>query len=164
MTAGVLQPAGQLALRPVDPQSTADLAFLYAVLSRRLDEPDTNISHASLPPYDEHCKFVRGRPYLGHYVLSEKGLNVGVAYMTKGHEIGLWVAPEHRREGIGAWALRAIMRVHRNDHWLANINAENSRSCDFFARNGFIACQETLIDGTGVKMLTYIRNKAVEVA
>jgi RimJ/RimL family protein N-acetyltransferase len=152
-----------LTLRPVNPDSTADLAYLYAVLSRRLDEPGTNISHASLPPYDEHCKFVRERPYLGHYVLSEKGLNVGVAYMTKAHEIGIWVAPEHRREGIGAWALRAIMRVHRNDHWLANINAMNAASRKFFERHGFEPHLRTRLIGENWGMLTFIR-KAVAVA
>jgi GNAT superfamily N-acetyltransferase len=148
----------ELSLRPVDPQSTADLAFLYAVLSRRLDEPGTNISHASLPPYEEHCAFVRSKPYLGHYVIVADRLNAGAAYMTKGHEIGIWVAPEHRREGIGAWALRAIMRRHRNDYWRANINAMNAVSRKFFTRHGF---KPLLSNNLG--MLTFIR-RAVEVA
>ena len=153
----------ELTLRPVNPASIADLAYLYAVLSRRLDEKGTNISHQALPTFEDHCTFVRGQPYAGHYVTVDKGLNVGAAYVTKDHEIGLWVAPEHRREGIGAWTLRALMRLHRNDRWLANVNADNTASGAFFLRHGFVPRVSRTV-GRGVKMITYIRNKTVAAA
>jgi RimJ/RimL family protein N-acetyltransferase len=139
----------KLLLRAVDVDSTADLAYLYGVLSRRLDEPGTNLSHKELPGYDQHCAFVQTRPYLAHYLIQDRRTLVGVVYLTPLHEIGIWVAPDHRREGIGDWALLTLMRLHRGKvrEWLANVNRENKASQKFFVRHGFrlsIASPEAL--------------------
>lgn len=129
----------RLMLRAVDVDSLADLSFLYSILSRRLAEPWSNISHRELPDYDVHCEFVRQKPYLAHYVVTDHRLLIGAAYLTKLHEIGIWIAPEYRREGVGAWVLHTLMRLHRGDveDFVANINPQNEASKLFFARNGF---------------------------
>lgn len=143
----------KLMLRAVDVNSTSDLSFLYGVLSRRLGEKDTNISHKKLPKYEEHCIFVQARPYLAHYVITDRKLLIGVVYVTRECEIGIWIAPEYRREKIGSWVLETIMRLHREKikEWKANINPLNETSKAFFSRYGF------MLTGTTPEQLTYTR-------
>jgi len=127
----------RLWLATVDPTSSSDLGFLYGTLILRLEEPHTNISHTELPPWDKHVAFVAGRPYgLRHWIIQTPCFSKGVCYVSPQNEVGIYIIPQARREGIGTWTLAYLTARHSN--LVANVAKTNLASFCFFARNGFV--------------------------
>lgn len=123
---------------------TLRVAILYEYLRDRLKEPGTNISHTKLPSFEDHKKFVESKPYAGWYFIeSGQGLIVGVCYMTRQYELGVYICHNHRRQGWAAWALHQLMEMHPADQYLAHINPQNEASKIAFKRLGFGLLQET---------------------
>ena len=152
-------------LRPVAPDLFSDQKYLYDVLQARMAEPDYNISHTRLPEWDEHIAFIQGDPYRWWDIILSDGKSLfikvratqrcGVAYVTKNNEVGIWIAPNHRKQGLASEVLQHYKRatgMWNRPHLLANINPKNEPSQTFFKKHGFRLITQALgTDG----MMTY---------
>lgn len=121
--------------------------FLYNSLQERLLLPDTNISHTKMPTWAEHIKFIESRPYRFWDILvnaDEPSQCIGFTYVTKyRNEIGVYVAPQHRRKGYARMAVQALIDSYPEETFLANINPKNQRSQSLFIGLGFDLVQYT---------------------
>ena len=61
------------------------ISKLYELLKLRKDL----ISHASLPNYEEHSRFVKNHPYLHWFMVTDKNDYFGSFYIKKDNSIGL---------------------------------------------------------------------------
>jgi len=129
-----------ITMRTVAPE---DYAFLYQVMRERMEEPTTNISHTAMPTHDEHVSFLSSQPYSAHYIVELNGFDVGVGYLTKADEIGVYIKPDYRGQGVGKKTVVAVMLMNPRKRYLANINPLNERSKKLFAGMGFGLLQET---------------------
>lgn len=116
------------------------IAVLYHLLAER--EPFESISHKTMPHHDQHCAFVRSRPYLAWYLIELDSQHVGAVYLSKQREIGISVFKRFRGNGIGERAIRLLMAQHPGQ-FLANINPTNAKSITLFAKLGFTHLQNT---------------------
>lgn len=120
--------------------------FLYRLIQLRSTEPLVNISHHEVPTWDEHCTFVRSKPYRFWEIVFEGDppkRMAGYVSATQRNELGIVLMPWARGKGVGTAALKDFMRRHhplppergaRNGHWLANINPANEPSIRLFAK------------------------------
>jgi GNAT superfamily N-acetyltransferase len=125
--------------------------ILYELLCER--DPAFNISHKELPPYEEHCAFVRSHPYRSWYLIRDGKKVVGSAYLTRRNEIGVFIYERLQGKGYGSFAVRTIMRRFATSlgsvksdvrhGFLANIAPANRSSQLFFERLGFRCVQHT---------------------
>ena len=134
-------------------ESVIDREFLYELLKER--EPHVNISHKTMPTWEEHSKFVQNHPYVDWYIIhNDVGDRVGTVYVqyneiAKGFEVGLFIKKQYQRDGYGTWALYEITHNgvmysgHGKVRYLANIAPENYASQEFFQKNGFKLIQYT---------------------
>lgn len=126
--------------------------ILYALLESRAKNPEMNISHAAMPGWHTHQRFIRARPYQHWFIVKADQLPAGSLYATRLNEIGIHLFPDHQRQGIGRAALELFIARNkplpavpamRPARWLANINPENARSIEFFTKAGFRLKQHT---------------------
>ena len=129
----------------------AAIDFLFSLIKERMTEPEISVS-ATMPTYDEHCAFVRGKPYAWWYLVMANGEPVGYVSATRRNEIGIVLTKDSRGKGYGPRALTLFMRRHyplpavpseRRGEWLANINPANARSIRVFEKLGFKHIQNT---------------------
>lgn len=118
-----------------------DHKFLFLLLKER--DPRANISHLKMPTFSEHVKFVRSKPYTAWYVIKNKNQKVGSIYLSKQNEVGIFLKKELQKHGIGKIALENLIKRHPRKRYLANINPKNTKSRDFFTKNGFKLIQYT---------------------
>ena len=126
-------------LKPIDPRDMADIVFLALVLRWRLEEPDTNISHKAMPTWQAHMDYVKGNPHFASFLIKTGNTSCGHCYVSKANEIGVYVAPLYRRDGIGLFALKEMLKIaeQRGKPILANINPANAPSYALFRKVGF---------------------------
>lgn len=117
--------------------------ILYQLLAER--DPSINISHAALPTWEDHVGFVASRPYKAWYLIHEVGGFTGSIYLTFDNEIGIFMHPDFAGYGFGKRAVKALMKAHPSDSYLANINPSNETSISFFKGLGFELLQQTYI-------------------
>jgi RimJ/RimL family protein N-acetyltransferase len=123
-------------LRAVDPWgSSPDCAMLYEMMTERLDEPHTNISHLSVPSWVDHMAFMRTGPYMAWFIVLKDGCCAGSTYLTRRREIGLYLRKDFRGRGIGREVV-AEMRARFPGPILANVNPLNADACQFWDRMG----------------------------
>lgn len=124
-------------LRKVDKQ---DARFLYNMLKERDDT--INISHRSMPTWEDHLEFVESEPYSVWYIIVYKGVDIGQTYKTHLGEIGIHIKPGYHGKGIGTEAVKRMCKElpERN---LANINPKNEKSIRLFEKLGFKLIQYT---------------------
>lgn len=127
-------------LREADHRSFEDQYVLYRLLGER--EPWQSISHAEMPPLEDHIKFVRSYPYRAWYMVEVDHVVVGAVYLSLQNELGIAVFEAFRGKGHAKWALEEIMRKHEGP-FLANINPQNQPSATLFLSLGFSLLQET---------------------
>jgi RimJ/RimL family protein N-acetyltransferase len=130
-----------------DYESNDHLGYLYSALIRRLKEPSKNISHTELPTWEDHVRFLKGLPYQIHYLLETRtGHKIGIVYITREHEIGIYIEPMWRGEGTGAEALKRILALYElhypEETIKANVALGNTASVVFFLRHGFVLTEE----------------------
>jgi RimJ/RimL family protein N-acetyltransferase len=116
---------------------------LFGLLAER--EAHQNISHKSMPTWDEHSEFVASRPYLHWYMIVSDyraGVILGSCYLSRQREIGVSVYRAYRGRGIGKWAVQELMRRHPG-RFLANVNPLNDASARLFEGLGFKLIQHT---------------------
>jgi len=121
--------------------SEEDFNFLYALLKNR--EPLTNISHKKMPTFDEHVKFVKSKPYHIWYVIYFEHDKVGSVYLTKQDEIGIFLNKDFQKKGIASIALKLLIKKHPRKRYLANTSTQNTKSIEFFKKQGFKIIQHT---------------------
>ena len=119
----------------------SDHDFLYNLLENR--NPNANISHKSMPNYDQHVKFVLSEPYSVWYVILVNDKKLGSIYLSKQDEIGIFLANDMKGKGIGNIALQLLMRKNPRKRYLANISPKNKKSLEFFKKNNFEFIQYT---------------------
>jgi len=113
----------------------------YQLLKER--EPHQNISHRAMPTWEQHCAFIRSKPYDAWYWFNSPAqFEAGCIYVTKRREIGIAVLKKHRGQGLAREAVLEVMRRHPG-RLLANINPDNEPSKRLFASIGFSHLQVT---------------------
>lgn len=123
---------------PLYPDAKNDLWEL--LLERK---PWQNISHKTMPSWDEHCAFVDSEPYEGWWLIEDGGIIRGSVYFTKQREVGIFIYERFAGMGYGADAIKFI-----EDHYglpvYANISIRNAQSMAFFVKQGYEFLQVTL--------------------
>lgn len=116
--------------------------FLYELLQER--DPVANISHRSMPTFEQHKAFVDSHPYEAWYIVfTDDFIPVGATYLTKQNEIGIFILKAHQGQHYAKMAIRLLMEMHPADHYLANIAPGNARSISLFEKLGFDLTQLT---------------------
>lgn len=122
-----------------DPHTkTYNYNFLYALLAQR--EEYQNISHKSLPQYQEHVSFVNSKPYKDWFIIYniDTKQRVGSIYLSKENEVGIFISKNHKKKGYGRQALNSLMEYFKHVKEIkANIAPFNSTSICFFVNMGF---------------------------
>ncbi|MDC0208130.1 N-acetyltransferase [Nitrosopumilus sp.] len=125
-------------LKPVD---KSDIRFLYNQLKER--DSKINISHKKMPKFEDHSKFVLSKPYSKWYIIIHKNKKIGNTYLTKTNEIGIFILKSIKIKGIGKTVLEQMMKKNPKTRYLANVSPKNSKSSNFFKKNGFKLIQYT---------------------
>lgn len=137
---------------PADEPIDGVTEFLYDLMKER--NPEINISHSTLPTFDEHIHFVRGRPFRCWYLIAYRSEWAGYISATHNNEIGIVLRKAFRGKGIGPEAIQMFIDVFsplpaspscRNGNWVANIAPGNSHSRHVFEKLGFEIIQHTLV-------------------
>ena len=85
------------------------LEFLYELMRER--DPEINISHSTLPTFEQHRQFVTRRPYRCWFLIKREPLDwVGYVSATHQNEIGVVISKAYRGYGYGPAAIRQLMR------------------------------------------------------
>ena len=123
------------------PVTTDDAEFLFDLLKQR--EGTVNISHKSLPDWEEHIQYVKKHDYQSWDIIWVENTRIGNIYLTKNDEIGIFIDKKLQFHGYGSKALEEFMKKNGKKRYLANINPTNYKSIQFFGKHGFIHIQNT---------------------
>jgi RimJ/RimL family protein N-acetyltransferase len=130
-------------LRKVNLQKDAE--FLYEMLKERDDS--INISHSTLPSFEDHFTFIAEEPYKYWFIINVIGEymehRVGNIYLTHNNELGIFILKKYQRNGYAIKALRMIIEQTKEKYYLANINPKNKPSIMLFAKLNFEHIQNT---------------------
>lgn len=109
-------------------------------------EPHQNISHRTLPHFDDHVAFIERRPYEAWYWFAEPKMDrpAGCVYLTHQREIGVGVLRQFRGQGLAKQAIAELMRLHPG-RFLANVAPGNAPSHSLFEGLGFKPLQVTYV-------------------
>lgn len=121
--------------------SKDDYQFLYEMLCER--DPVENITHARIPDYDEHVRFVDSNPYSKWYIVYLDDEKIGTVYLSKQDEVGIFLKKKYQSKGIGKSALDLLIEKNPRNKYYANVNPKNSKSIQFFENFGFKLMQNT---------------------
>ena len=123
------------------PVTADDAEFLLDLLKQR--EGTVNISHKSLPDWEEHLQYVKKHGYQSWDIIWVENTRIGNIYLTKNNEIGIFIDKKLQFHGYGSKALEEFMKKNGKKRYLANINPTNYKSIQFFGKNGFTHIQNT---------------------
>ena len=123
------------------PVTADDAEFLFDLLKQR--EGTVNISHKSLPDWEEHIQYVKKHDYQSWDIIWVENTRIGNIYLTKNNEIGIFIDKKLQFHGYGSKALEEFMKKNGKKRYLANINPTNYKSIQFFGKNGFTHIQNT---------------------
>ena len=123
------------------PVTVDDAEFLFDLLKQR--EGTVNISHKSLPDWEEHLQYVKKHNYQSWDIIWVENTRIGNIYLTKNDEIGIFIDKKLQFHGYGSKALEEFMKKNGKKRYLANINPTNYKSIQFFGKNGFTHIQNT---------------------
>ena len=123
------------------PVTADDAEFLLDLLKQR--EGTVNISHKSLPDWEEHIQYVKKHDYQSWDIIWVENTRIGNIYLTKNDEIGIFIDKKLQFHGYGSKALEEFMKKNGKKRYLANINPTNYKSIQFFGKHGFIHIQNT---------------------
>tara|TARA_B110000014_G_C20125674_1_gene599393 strand:- start:1290 stop:1691 length:402 start_codon:yes stop_codon:yes gene_type:complete len=118
-----------------------DAKFLHELLEQR--EGRINISHKTIPTWNEHLEFVKNHDYLSWDIILVNNEKVGNIYLTNRNEIGIFIHKKFQSLGYGSDALVQFMKKNGKKRYLANINPTNYKSIQFFGKHGFTHVQNT---------------------
>ena len=123
------------------PVTVDDAEFLFDLLKQR--EGIVNISHKSLPDWEEHLQYVKKHDYQSWDIIWVENTRIGNIYLTRNDEIGIFIDKKLQFRGYGGKALEEFMKKNGKKRYLANINPTNYKSIQFFGKNGFTHIQNT---------------------
>ena len=123
------------------PVTVDDAEFLFDLLKQR--EGTVNISHKSLPDWEEHLQYVKKHDYQSWDIIWVENTRIGNIYLTKNNEIGIFIDKKLQFHGYGSKALEEFMKKNGKKRYLANINPTNYKSIQFFGKHGFTHIQNT---------------------
>ena len=123
------------------PVTVDDAEFLFDLLKQR--EGTVNISHKSLPDWEEHLQYVKKHDYQSWDIIWVENTRIGNIYLTKNDEIGIFIDKKLQFHGYGSKALEEFMKKNGKKRYLANINPTNYKSIQFFGKHGFTHIQNT---------------------
>ncbi|SVA71049.1 uncharacterized protein METZ01_LOCUS123903 [marine metagenome] len=127
-----------MVLKPV---TIDDAKFLFDLLKQR--EGIVNISHKSLPTWEEHVEFIKNNTYQSWDIIWVDNVRIGNIYLTDRDEIGIFLDKKSQSNGYGSIAINEFMKKNGKKRYLANINPTNYKSIQFFGKHGFIHIQNT---------------------
>ena len=127
-----------MVLKPV---TIDDAKFLFDLLKQR--EGIVNISHKSLPTWEEHVEFIKNNTYQSWDIIWVDNDRIGDIYLTDRDEIGIFLDKESQSNGYGSIAINEFMKKNGKKRYLANISPTNYKSIQFFGKHGFIHIQNT---------------------
>ena len=127
-----------MVLKPV---TIDDAKFLFDLLKQR--EGIVNISHKSLPTWEEHVEFIKNNTYQSWDIIWVDNVRIGDIYLTDRDEIGIFLDKKSQSNGYGSIAINEFMKKNGKKRYLANINPTNYKSIQFFGKHGFIHIQNT---------------------
>ena len=127
-----------MVLKPV---TIDDAKFLFDLLKQR--EGIVNISHKSLPTWEEHVEFIKNNTYQSWDIIWVDNIRIGNIYLTDRDEIGIFLDKESQSNGYGSIAINEFMKKNGKKRYLANINPTNYKSIQFFGKHGFVHIQNT---------------------
>ena len=127
-----------MVLKPV---TIDDAKFLFDLLKQR--EGVVNISHKSLPTWEEHVEFIKNNTYQSWDIIWVDNVRIGNIYLTDRDEIGIFLDKKSQSNGYGSIAINEFMKKNGKKRYLANINPTNYKSIQFFGKHGFIHIQNT---------------------
>ena len=127
-----------MVLKPV---TIDDAKFLFDLLKQR--EGIVNISHKSLPTWEEHVEFIKNNTYQSWDIIWVDNVRIGNIYLTDRDEIGIFLDKKFQSNGYGSIAINEFMKKNGKKRYLANINPTNYKSIQFFGKHGFIHIQNT---------------------
>ena len=127
-----------MVLKPV---TIDDAKFLFDLLKQR--EGIVNISHKSLPTWEEHVEFIKNNTYQSWDIIWVDDVRIGNIYLTDRDELGIFLDKESQSNGYGSIAINEFMKKNGKKRYLANINPTNYKSIQFFGKHGFIHIQNT---------------------
>lgn len=120
----------------------SDYEFLYDLLKQRNET--INISHKSMPTFEEHCNFWNNCDYDIVKIFTNKNyVKFGYFYITKLGEIGIFISEKWQDIGIGKKVIEFIIKKFSHRRLLANINPSNVKSIKMFKDKGFKLIQNT---------------------
>ena len=128
--------------------------YLYDLMRERSEEADShiNISHRTLPSWEEHLTFMARRPYYRWWLIFRGTDFAGSLSITNRNEIGIVLKQAFRGMGIGRHALQMLLDTarplpavpsQRHGCFVANINPLNEASIHLFTRLGAVHIQNT---------------------
>ena len=123
------------------PVTADDAEFLFDLLKQR--EGTVNISHKSLPDWEEHLQYVKKHDYQSWDIIWVENTRIGNIYLTKNDEIGIFIDKKLQFHGYGSKALEEFMKKNGKKRYLANVNPTNYKSIQIFGKHGFIHIQNT---------------------
>ena len=118
-----------------------DVSFLYKLLLERSHK--VNISHKIMPSYKKHVNFVKSKPYSKWYIILSNNKKIGSVYLTNINEIGISLEKEFNKNQIKEIILKLLMTENPKKRYLVNISPKNTKSINFFKKNGFNLIQNT---------------------
>ena len=127
-----------MVLKPV---TIDDAKFLFDLLKQR--EGIVNISHKSLPTWEEHVEFIKNNTYQSWDIIWVDNVRIGNIYLTDRDEIGIFLDKKFQSSGYGSIAINEFMKKNGKKRYLANIRPTNYKSIQFFGKHGFIHIQNT---------------------
>ncbi|NWJ90978.1 GNAT family N-acetyltransferase [Marine Group I thaumarchaeote] len=127
-----------MVLKPV---TIDDAKFLFDLLKQR--EGIVNISHKSLPTWEEHVEFIKNNTYQSWDIIWVDNVRIGNIYLTDRDELGIFLDKKSQSNGYGSIAINEFMKKNGKKRYLANINPTNYKSIQFFGKHGFIHIQNT---------------------
>ena len=127
-----------MVLKPV---TIDDAKFLFDLLKQR--QGIVNISHKSLPTWEEHVEFIKNNTYQSWDIIWVDNVRIGNIYLTDRDEIGIFLDKKFQSNGYGSIAITEFMKKNGKKRYLANINPTNYKSIQFFGKHGFVHIQNT---------------------
>ena len=127
-----------MVLKPV---TIDDAKFLFDLLKQR--EGIVNISHKSLPTWEEHVEFIKNNTYQSWDIIWVDNVRIGNIYLTDRDEIGIFLDKKSQSNSYGSIAINEFMKKNGKKRYLANINPTNYKSIQFFGKHGFVHIQNT---------------------
>jgi RimJ/RimL family protein N-acetyltransferase len=127
-----------MVLKPV---TIDDAKFLFDLLKQR--EGIVNISHKSLPTWEEHVEFIKNNTYQSWDIIWVDNVRIGNIYLTDRDEIGIFLDKESQSNGYGSIAINEFMKKNGKKRYFANISPTNYKSIQFFGKHGITHIQNT---------------------